>query len=157
MGIIVPILKKGDKTMCDNYRGITILNTAYKVFSSVLYSRLMIYGEEILGEYQCGFRPNRSTIDHIHLMRQTMEKAHEYNLTLHHLFIDFKQAFASVNKDKMLQSLKILGIPLKLVRLIKTTLTDTNYKQIQTEDDRPWWHYENKSKKRWAGNKPVKN
>ncbi|XP_008183215.1 uncharacterized protein LOC103309478 [Acyrthosiphon pisum] len=51
--IILPLHKKGVKTDCSNYRGISLLNTAYKVFSKVLLSRLTSYAEECLGEYQC--------------------------------------------------------------------------------------------------------
>ena len=46
--IIVPIHKKGDKTDCNNYRGISLLPTTYKILSNVLLSTLMPYAEEII-------------------------------------------------------------------------------------------------------------
>jgi hypothetical protein len=41
--IIVPVHKKGDKTDCNNYRGISLLSTSYKVLSNILISRLSPY------------------------------------------------------------------------------------------------------------------
>ena len=61
--IIVPIYKKGDKTDCNNYRGIPLLPTTYKVLSNNLLSRLIPYAEEVIGDHQCGFQRNRSTTD----------------------------------------------------------------------------------------------
>ena len=77
--IIVPIQKKGDKTECSNYRGISLLPTTYKILSNILLSRLIPYAKEIIGDHQCGFRRNRSTIDHIFCIRQIIEKKWEYN------------------------------------------------------------------------------
>jgi hypothetical protein len=54
--IIVPIHKKGDKTDCNNYRGISLLSTTYTILSNILLSRLIPYAEEIMGDHQCGFR-----------------------------------------------------------------------------------------------------
>ena len=75
--IIVPIYKKGDKTDCNNYRGISLLPTTYKVLSNILLSRLIPYAEEVIGDHQCGFRSNRSTTDHIFCIYQILEKKRE--------------------------------------------------------------------------------
>jgi hypothetical protein len=39
--IVVPIHKKGEKTDCSNYRGISLLSTSYKILSNILLSRLI--------------------------------------------------------------------------------------------------------------------
>ena len=151
-GIIQPIYEKRDKLKCSNYRAKTLLNVTYKVLSGILYNRLAEYAEEILGDYQCGYRVNCSTIHQIFTIRQTQEKVYEYNLHLHKLFIDFnplnaelnpichllallgarhilhisgvrvKKAFDSVKRGRMLNNFLILGISKKLVQLISVTM-----------------------------------
>jgi len=96
--IILSIYKKGDKTDCNNYRGISLLPTTYKVLSNILLSRLTPYGEEVIADHQCGFRHSRSTTDHIFCIRQILEKEWEYNEAVHQLFIDFKKAYDSVRR-----------------------------------------------------------
>jgi hypothetical protein len=63
--IITPIHKKGDKTDCNNYQGISLLSTAYKILSNILLAMLTPDFNEVTGNHQCGFLPNRSTIDQI--------------------------------------------------------------------------------------------
>jgi len=123
--IIVPIHKKGDKTDCSNYRGISLLPTTYKILSNILLSRLIPYVKEIIGNHQCGFRRNRSTIDHIFCIRQILEKKLEYNEEVHQLYIDFKKAYDSVRMEVLYKILFEFGIPRKLVRLVKMSLTET--------------------------------
>ena len=53
--IRVPMDKKGDNTDFSNYRGISLLQTTFKILSNILLSRLIPYAEEIIGHHQCGF------------------------------------------------------------------------------------------------------
>jgi len=53
--IIVHIYKKGDKTNCNNYRGISLLPTNYKILSNILLSRLIPYAKEIIGIINVAF------------------------------------------------------------------------------------------------------
>ena len=70
--IIAPIYKKGDKTLCSNYGGISLLPNTYVMLSNILQSNLTPYAEESFGDHHCGFRHNRSTTDHIFCIRQIL-------------------------------------------------------------------------------------
>lgn len=124
-GLICPILKKGDKSECKNYRGIMLLDIAYKILSTVIFGKINRYAEQILEDQQCGFRQERSTMEQIFVMRQIMEKCHENGIPLHILFIDFKQAFDSINRKYLYKVMKEYKIPNKLIRLTKMTLENS--------------------------------
>jgi hypothetical protein len=71
---VVPIYKKGDKTDCSNYRGISLLSATYKILSNVLLKRLVPCAEEIIWDHQRGFRRKGSTTDILFCIRQILEK-----------------------------------------------------------------------------------
>ena len=81
---------KGNPMACSNYRGMLLLNIAYKILSYILYVRLSKYTERIVGKYQFGFRKGKSTINQIFTLSPVMEKTAEYQIGVHHLFIEFK-------------------------------------------------------------------
>jgi hypothetical protein len=120
---VVPIHKKGDKTDCSNYGGISLLSTSYKILSNIL-ARLTPYADEIIGDHQRGFRRNRSTTDQIFYIRQILEKKWEYNGTVHQLFIEFKKAFDLVRREVLYSIHTEFAIPRKLVELIKMCLNE---------------------------------
>jgi hypothetical protein len=78
--------------------------------------------EHKIGEYQTGFKPNRSTIDNIFIIRQNYEKCHEYNIELHNIFVD------SVNRSLISECLKQYEVPRKLTNLFQITLQQTKSK-----------------------------
>jgi len=76
---------------------------------------------DIIREYQSGFIRDlyKSTTNHKFTIRQVMEKYYEFNKELHMIFVDFKQAYYSINRDQLWTALINLGIPDKLIRMIK--------------------------------------
>jgi hypothetical protein len=51
--------RKGNKTCCSNYQGISLLSTSYNILSIILFSRLSPYADKIIGDHLCGFQHNR--------------------------------------------------------------------------------------------------
>ena len=75
----------------------------------------MPHAKEIIGDQQCGFRRNRSTIDHIFCIRHILENKWEYNEEVYQLFIDFKKAYDSVRRGFLHKILIEFCIARKLV------------------------------------------
>jgi hypothetical protein len=94
----------------------------------LLNNRLAKTVEIQLSDAQMGFRPKRSTIDNISIIRQVFEKCHEFNIELHNIFIDYSRVFDSVYRNKIIECLMEYGVPTKLIRLISLTLIDTKVK-----------------------------
>lgn len=124
MGVICPIFKKGCKLECKNYRGISLLPTAYKILSIILAERLKPLMENFLQPYQAGFRRGMSTTDQIFCIRQIIQKSYAMNTETDHLFIDFKQAYDTIDREQLWGIMVEFGFPFKLIRLLKATLTD---------------------------------
>jgi hypothetical protein len=123
--IVVPTHKKGDKTDCSNYRGISFLSTSCKILSNILLARLTPYADEIIGVHQCRFRRNRSKTDQIFYIWQILEKKWGYTGTVLQLFIDFKNTCDSVRREVTYSILIEFGVPRKPVGLIQMCLNET--------------------------------
>lgn len=121
---IVTIFKKGDRTQCGNYRGISLLSIAGKAFARILLNRLNVHiTPDVLPETQCGFRNNRSTVDMIFCLRQLQEKCIEHNQPLYIVFVDFTKAFDTVGRRGLWQLLHKYGCPEKFTTMIESLHT----------------------------------
>ena len=116
--IVIPIHKKGDRNNPDNYRGISLLNTGYKIYSKIIAKRLTVIAEVLLLEEQNGFRKGRSCMDCIFSASQIIEKHREFNVLTYMAFIDFKKAFDSVDRDKLWTITSSKGIPTHLTFIL---------------------------------------
>ena len=90
MGLIVKLPKKGDLSLCKNWRGITLLSITSKVFSRVILDRISEALDPMLRKEQAGFRKGKSCGDHIFTLRQILEQCQEWNTPFYANFVIIK-------------------------------------------------------------------
>ncbi len=96
IGAIMLLYKnKGNPKDTNNYRGVTLLSCAGKLFTSVLNDRLNQYSEahSLINETQPGFRHEYSTLDHGFLLKCIVDLFQWKKRKLFCLFVDYKKSF----------------------------------------------------------------
>ncbi|KAK3082831.1 hypothetical protein FSP39_006593 [Pinctada imbricata] len=138
-GLIVKIRKKGDRSVCDNYRGITLLSMPSKVFSRVVIQRIQEGAEKQLREEQAGFRKGRSTTEQLFTIRYIIEQCTEWNATLYVNYVDFEKAFDSIHRDSLWSIMKYYGIPDKLIRMVKLLYDTFDCAVLEDGEESEWF------------------
>ena len=116
--VVVPIPKKGNLQMCDNWRGISLLDVIGKIIARII--QVQTIAEHILPESQCGFRKGRGCVDMIFVARQLIEKAIEHGEALFVLFVDLKKAYDSVPRQALWRVLEKCGVPTVMLSIIQS-------------------------------------
>jgi hypothetical protein len=123
--VIVPIYKKGDRSSCENHRGISLVNVASKLLAGIILRRLSDARERYTRENQAGFRPGRGCIDHIFTLRQILEHRHTFNRPTIALFLDLKAAFDSVDRSSLWHCLSLKGVPPNFISIIQSLYSNS--------------------------------
>jgi len=97
----------------------------YKVFSNCVSSKLKEKSEEIIGDYQGGFRPGKSTTDQIFVLRQIFQKIWEFDKEIYILFIDFRKAYDSIHRNSLINIMREFNFPQKLIKLVEISIMET--------------------------------
>ena len=132
---IIPLPKSGDLSKVGNYRGIGISSTVSKVINQMILNRIQPAIDEHLRPNQNGFRPNRPTSSHILALRRIIEGVKQNKLPAVITFVDFRKAFDSVHRAKMMKILSAYGIPDELVKAISLLYENTRAKILSPVGD----------------------
>ena len=124
---IVPIPKKGDLSKSGNYRGISLSSIIAKLVNRMILNRIQPVLDPLLRINQNGFRPGG--------LRRLIEGIKSKNLPSVILFLDFRKAFDSVHRAKMLKILKAYGVPNELVNTIGKMYENTRAKVISQDGE----------------------
>nr|VZI07985.1 unnamed protein product [Spirometra erinaceieuropaei] len=112
--------RKGNRQVCDNHRGISLLDIAGKIFARILLNRLNNHlAQGLLPESQCGFRRHRGTTDMIFAARQLQEKCQEMRTHLYSTFVDLTKAFDTVNREGLWKIMQKFGCPEQFTQMVR--------------------------------------
>ena len=132
--LLVTLPKKGDPSQPTNYRGIALMPTISKLFDRLLLHRLRKRINPLLRASQNGFRPDRSTQQHIMCLRILIDAAEAYqNYLLAGVFVDFSKAFDSVSWPALQSILDQWGVPPELINAVFSVMNGHQI-IVKTED-----------------------
>ena len=127
---IIPVPKSGNLTKADNYRGISLTCIIAKLYNRMILNRIRPVINLRMRYNQNGFRIGRTTVAQILALRRIIEEVKKNNLSAILTFIDFKKAFDSIHRGKMMRILKAYGIPPRLLSAIETMYSGTKAKVV---------------------------
>ena len=132
---IIPVPKSGDLTNTNNYRGISLICIIAKIYNRLILNRIREVIDVKLRYNQNGFRSKRTTVAQILTLRRIIEGVKANNLPAIITFIDFKKAFDSIHRGKMMQILRAYGIPPNLLRAIEKMYSGTKAKVVTPDGE----------------------
>ena len=122
---VVPVHKKGDKSLADNYRPISLTCLIMKIFEIQIRNNLMSRCHHLLDPRQHGFLPEKSCTTQLASYVDSLSQSINASSRSDVVFFDFMKAFDSVNHDIILSKLKHkYGIDGRLLKFMISYLQD---------------------------------
>ena len=87
--LIVVLYKKNSRLDCGNYRPISLLSHIYKLFVSIIASRVKNDLYSSFPDSQAAYQPGRGTIEQVIALEQIIEKSLEFNKPVFYCFHRF--------------------------------------------------------------------
>ena len=104
---LVVHFKSGNRMACENYRGISIMDTLAKVYDKLLLNRLSLWSA--IDKCQARAQKGRGCTEQIITLRLLIDLAKYKKRKLYVLFIDFSKAYDRVPQHKLIEYVKSLG------------------------------------------------
>ncbi|BHF64137.1 hypothetical protein SprV_0200713600 [Sparganum proliferum] len=117
-------------TRCENYRGISVVEVAAKIFAIVLLRRFQAVWDSRTRPDQAGFRAGRGCADQIFTLRRILKFRHSHQQPTAVCFSDFAAAFDSVHREPLWRIMALDDVPAKIMAMIKAYYRSTTARVI---------------------------
>lgn len=123
-GLIALLYKSGIRRILNNWRPITLLNTAYKIFAKALQIHLQPVLMEIVSGDHSTFLSMRFILDKLFLTLETIEFAKSSEQPLMFLKLDFFKAYDKVELRFLFYAMEKMGFPVAFIEMSKLLFTE---------------------------------
>ena len=124
---IIPVHKKNDKQLVNNYRLISLLPIFGITFKKIIFNKIysFLLEEKLLNPNQSGFRTSDSCINQLLPMTHKVFKAFDCNpsLEVRSVFLDISKAFDTFWHEGLLYKLKSMGFSGELYNILENYLS----------------------------------
>ena len=126
IGRIIPLYKKGDDNLFENYRPISLLPAISKIFEKVIFIQLHTYCKDnnILYQSQYGFREDHSTeLAALEVIDRIIQSMDNDDIPLN-VYLDLSKAFDTLDHSILLEKLQYYGITGTSLKLFHSYLSN---------------------------------
>ena len=122
---VVPLLKKGDPLMAQNYRPVALLPIFSKILERMVFNQLVSYLDtnNLIHPNHHGSRAGYSTVTALIQMYDTWVEEVDNGKMVGVMMIDLSAAFDMVDYDILLQKLELFGLNSIALKWMKSYLT----------------------------------
>ena len=139
---VVPIHKKNEKFLVNNYRPISLLPIFSKIFERLMFNSFYNYliKHDLLSHNQSGFKPGDSCTNQLlsitHLISSSLDHIKSYEVR--GVFLDMSKAFDRVWHEGLIYKLRTLGVSGKLLLLFQSFLSDRKQRVVLNGQYSDW-------------------
>ena len=140
---IVPVHKKEDKQLLQNYRPVYLLPILGKILEKMLFNSIFEYLQEnnLLSENQSGFQPYNSCEYQLLSIVHKIHASFDCNPPLDvSVFLDILKAFNRVWHEGLIYKIKHMGITGLLLELIQSFLNNRLQRVVLNGQTSAWTH-----------------
>ena len=144
MANVVPVHKKSDKQILENYRPVSLLPICGKVFERLMYNSLFEYfiQNNLISPYQSGFKPGDSCTNQLISITHKIYQSFDDGFEARGVFLDISRAFDKVWHDGLIYKLKQNGVAGDLLDTLTNFLKERKQRVVLNGQYSTWSNVE---------------